>query len=361
MTNVSYISEINLPSKSGYAHHVLKICDAFSKSYKTKLYVNSSNINFSSLKKNYLLKKNFQIIHHKKKRKNNFISRITFVLFILNNIDKNSLIISRSVLSSLFLSALNIKNILELHHPPTGLTKIIFVIFRFMGMDKNLKYIFLHKNLKKLMSMNKGIILDDSVDINDFKKKIIKIKYEYCYVGSLFKGKGLEIIYELALKFTKKKFHVFGDLNSIDYKTFSIERLRKVPNLYLHNFKTYSHIPSILKSSKILLMPYLNNVNVNSENLEVSRYMSPLKMFDYLASGKIIFASNLKVYNHVLKHGNNSFIVKKNDLNGWFSLINNFLYKKQLVKKISRNAIMTASNYTWEKRVKKIISYYQQK
>ena len=29
--------------------------------------------------------------------------------------------------------------------------------------------------------------------------------------------------------------------------------------------------------------------------------MSPLKMFDYLASGRIIIASNLKVYSHVLK------------------------------------------------------------
>ena len=30
--------------------------------------------------------------------------------------------------------------------------------------------------------------------------------------------------------------------------------------------------------------------------------MSPLKMFDYLAAGKIIIASNLKVYSHILKN-----------------------------------------------------------
>ena len=47
--------------------------------------------------------------------------------------------------------------------------------------------------------------------------------------------------------------------------------------------------------------------------------MSPLKMFDYLASGiKLLLTSNLKVYNHILKNRNNSFIVKKNDLNSWF-------------------------------------------
>lgn len=57
MTKVSYIFEINLPSKSGYAHHVLKICDAFSKKFETSLYVKSSRIDYKSLKNNYLLKK----------------------------------------------------------------------------------------------------------------------------------------------------------------------------------------------------------------------------------------------------------------------------------------------------------------
>ena len=35
MKNLSYISELCLPSNSGYAQHVLKICDAFSKKFET--------------------------------------------------------------------------------------------------------------------------------------------------------------------------------------------------------------------------------------------------------------------------------------------------------------------------------------
>ena len=42
----------------------------------------------------------------------------------------------------------------------------------------------------------------------------------------------------------------------------------------------YRNIPSILMSSKYLLLPYSNKVSVNSKNLEISNYMSPLKMFD---------------------------------------------------------------------------------
>ena len=358
MIKINYISEINLPSKSGYAHHVLKICDAFSKKYKTKLFVKSSRIGFKALKKNYLLKSNFQINYFKKKSRNNFIFRIFYAFFILKNIDKESIIISRSVLSSLVLSVMKIKNIIELHHPPIGLTKIIFFIVNFFGMSKYLKYIFLHNNIKKEMNIKNGIVLDDCVDINDFKKRNLKEKYEYCYVGSLFKGKGLEIIIKLALFFKKKKFHIFGDVNSIDARHFEIKEIMRIPNLHFHNFKNYNEIPKILMSSKFLLMPYLKKISVNSKNLEVSNYMSPLKMFDYLASGKIIFVSNLKVYSHILKDRYNCLIVNKNNFQGWYSSLKKYSKKNSFSYLLSKNAKKTASKYTWDKRIIKIINYY---
>ena len=61
MKNINYISELSLPSNSGYAQHVLKICDSFSKKFKTTLFVISNNKSFLELKKEYLLKKKFEI------------------------------------------------------------------------------------------------------------------------------------------------------------------------------------------------------------------------------------------------------------------------------------------------------------
>ena len=59
-------------------------------------------------------------------------------------------------------------------------------------------------------------MLDDACDLSDFKVKKSKVKFEYCYIGSLFKGKGLEKIIELASYFPQKRFHVFGDTKTID-------------------------------------------------------------------------------------------------------------------------------------------------
>ena len=73
-------------------------------------------------------------------------------------------------------------------------------------------------NLVHLISLKSHetnlVICDDGIwkyysKSNDFKKINSKIKYEYCYVGSLFKGKGLEIIYGLASRFKKKKIPCF--------------------------------------------------------------------------------------------------------------------------------------------------------
>tara|TARA_B100000886_G_scaffold338545_1_gene301616 strand:- start:1124 stop:2206 length:1083 start_codon:yes stop_codon:yes gene_type:complete len=360
MKNITYISELCLPSNSGYAQHVLKICDSFSKKFITTLFVISNSKSFQSYQREYSLKNFFNINSFTKSGKNNFIIRILFSFYVLKKINKNSLIISRSLISSLILSLFGVRNILELHHPPKGLSSYFFYFYRVLRLDKNLEYVFLHKNIKNYLKMKKGIILDDACDLSDFKIRKLKVKYEYCYVGSLFKGKGLENIIQLAMHFPKKKFHVFGDIKTIDHNLNKL-LIKRLKNLYLHNFKSYRYIPSILMSSKYLLLPYSKKVSVNSKNLEVSNYMSPLKMFDYLASGKVIIASNLKVYSHVLKNNFNCLMPKKNDSKSWIDLINYISKENINFNYLRENAINTASKYTWDKRIKKIDNYFKKK
>ena len=49
-------------------------------------------------------------------------------------------------------------------------------------------------------------------------------------------------------------------------------------------------------------MPYGNWVSGRLKNINLIKSMSPLKMFDYLASSNIIIASDLPVYKHILKN-----------------------------------------------------------
>ena len=86
--------------------------------------------------------------------------------------------------------------------------------------------------------------------------------------------------------------------------------------------------------------------------------MSPLKMFDYLAGKKIIFASKLKVYSHILKNNFNSILINPEKTSEWIKAFEVLKNKKKLRKKLKKNAYETAKKFTWNKRVEIINSNF---
>ena len=99
--------------------------------------------------------------------------------------------------------------------------------------------------------------------------------------------------------------------------------MTKYKNLKILNFVEYSKIPNLLSTFDVLLMPYKKNVFVKAKNLNTADYCSPLKMFDYLAAGKLIISSKLSGINEILKNNTNSIIVEDDDILSWEKAINN--------------------------------------
>ena len=114
-------------------------------------------------------------------------------------------------------------------------------------------------------------------------------------------------------------------------------------------------IKPILKKNDILLMPYKKIVSVDSGKLNTANYCSPLKLFEYLAAGKIIISSNLKGICEVLIHKKNALICKSFSKNAWEKIIKKIISNEYQLNKIRKNALNTAKYYTWDNRVKKII------
>ena len=359
---IIYIANFNLPNTSAYSHHVMKMCDAL-KDYTNQLCLlipfKDKNYKFKIIKKDYILKNSFQINSFFNIKMKNFFSKLIFFLstifFILKNKNKFSLIITRVPSISLILSFFEIKNILEIHQEYYGIPRIFFKLLFFLNYkQKKIKFILINKKLKKKFSFirnENSITLDDAVDTDDFKKKIIDYKKKDCvYTGSLSKGKGFEIIYEIAKRLPKINFQVYGDKRLLDKNFLEIT---KPKNLFINGHKKYRYIPSILSKAKILLMPYQKKVFGRSENIDLVSYMSPLKLFDYLASGTPIIASKLIVYSHILKHNRNSILLEPNNINIWVKTINDLYYNKTKLKKISRLNKNISKKYTWKIRAKK--------
>ena len=103
-------------------------------------------------------------------------------------------------------------------------------------------------------------------------------------------------------------------------------------------------------------MPYSKKVSVRSKTLNTADYCSPLKMFDYLAAGKVILSSKLDGICEVLKHKKNAIIVEEFDYKAWEKELNNILNKKYDITIIQKNAFNTANEFTWVKRASKILN-----
>tara|TARA_Y100000590_G_scaffold269029_1_gene302130 strand:- start:16507 stop:17607 length:1101 start_codon:yes stop_codon:yes gene_type:complete len=359
---IFYIADFSLPNMSAYTLHVLKMCDAFSElGYDLELLIPhvTKDYKFKNIKKDFILKSKYKIVSlYNRKKKLKFLTRIFFSFKILKIIinQKISFIYSRSIIPALIISLFNFKVILEIHTEMTGFTKFFFKFLNPLILKKNLKLVLINKKLNSYLGLHKKkyIVLDDAVDIRDFKKNnhYPIVKNTCFYSGSFVDGKGIEIIRKIAFKLPNINFHLYGNINTLTNK----KNLNFSNNVIFKGFLSYNNLTKKMHQYKILLMPYKKKVGVLMQKTSVEKYFSPLKMFDYLASGKLIIASNLKVYKHILKNKFNSLLVNPDDINDWVGIIKKNIDSRKL-NYIGKNAIKTSKNYQWLSRAKQIINY----
>jgi glycosyltransferase involved in cell wall biosynthesis len=157
------------------------------------------------------------------------------------------------------------------------------------------------------------------------------------------------MILKISRKLSKINFHLYGDKSFLTQKN--------IPNnVKIYNFINYKDIPKTLSRYDVALMPYANIVSGRLSDINLARSMSPMKMFDYLASGKIILASDLKVYKHILKHNFNSILIGNNSKK-WIFWTNKIFKLKKRMKYLGLNAKKTSLKYSWDIRSTKILNF----
>lgn len=359
LKKIIYIAEFSLPNTSAYSLQVLKMCDSFKEiGYQTILLLPYNNLKLNYLKKLFLLKKKPVIKSvFKKNIKLNFFLRILFAVQCLIFIKKNKnifLLYSRSIISSLILCIFGLKNTLEIHHEIKGFSKIFFNILKFQIFSKNIKIILIHKNLKKVIFLKKITysIIPSAIDPRDFQGlKSKKLKRSCVYIGSLYKGKGVELIYKISKKLPNINFYIYGKNNSCKEDFFTKK------NVYIYPHIPYENVPKILSKFHVALMPYQNKVEARSNNLEISKFMSPLKMFDYMASKIIIVASRLSNYKDFINE-NNSILCNPSDEKDWIKKIRLIFKNLNKYKSLKKKSIEIVKSNTWIIRAQKIVNSF---
>ena len=79
------------------------------------------------------------------------------------------------------------------------------------------------------------------------------------------------------------------------------------------------------------------------------KYTSPLKLFDYLASGKLIISSKLKVFEEIIKNKENCIMIKKLDTVLWLKTIKKLKDRVNEINKIKKCFFIVKKIYLQEK------------
>jgi len=361
MLEINYFAEIFLPSKSAYSIHVMKMCDAFS-NYKINTNLHIFNIDRKNkVFRDYNCNNKFKIFSYGID-KNNFIGRLIYALRIFIKFSKKNdsqYFYSRSILAALLMAFLGRNVVIEIHHNLKGFSALLFFIFKRSHFFKKIKFVYITENLKKYFNLkNKSIVLDDAVDLKNFinRKSRIKFKNTCVYCGSFSDGKGIKLILEISRMLPQINFHLYGDIENSNYNKVYFKQFQNVKYL---GFSNYKDIPKILSKYSIYLMPYSEKVYVRSKNIEVGKFMSPMKLFEYMASNGVLMATNLKVYRHILNNKNSILI--KNSIKNWKKKVYEYFENPNKYKHLSKNANRDVKKFTWKKRVKKILKFVNKK
>jgi len=105
----------------------------------------------------------------------------------------------------------------------------------------------------------------------------------------------------------------------------------------------------------ILVIPYTKNIKSSGEVDDISKYTSPLKLFDYLAVGKIIISSDLKVLREVIDHKNAYFIKNYENIFEWKRNIIKAKNNRQKIFIMSKNNLKLSKDFDHKNRVKKYL------
>ena len=173
------------------------------------------------------------------------------------------------------------------------------------------------------------------------------------YTGHLYRGRCIELILETAARLPSINFLVAGGENGqiIDLKDAAVNA--GLSNLFTAGFVPNADLPLVQAACDALMMPYQGRVAASSGG-DISRYLSPMKLFEYMACGRAILASDLPVLKEILNPGN-AVLLAPDDLNAWVNGLKSLESDPTLRESLAAQARTDAAKYSWDKRASRIL------
>lgn len=176
------------------------------------------------------------------------------------------------------------------------------------------------------------------------------------YAGHLYPGKGMEIIAQVAPLCPWADFEIVGG-QPADIAHWSAQTAG-LANLHFHGMVPHSEVSRKLDQFDVVLAPYLRSVIVSDRRTDVARWMSPLKIFEYMSSGKVMLASDLPVIREVLTDRKTAILCDPDQPAQWAAALRELADDPGLRQSIGETARQEfLAHYTWSRRAENILAF----
>ena len=370
--NIAYIARTNIPSESAHSVHIMKLCtelnkktdrfvlvipfqkhkeisaDAFEFYGVDKFDIKLSKVDISKSRKGWLFAFNSIKIANKAMESKQYavITRDVFVAFL-----------------SVFMGK---ETVLDIHGDIRQITGRWYRLMKFKPFvnSKKLHIVTITDSLKEYYKKEYGILREDVAVLPDAydEKAFGMVSQRKCfdnnniagiqigYIGKMIEGKGIGLISQLAAIDMDHTYHMYGgNKEEVEEKT----GIKFTENVIFHGYIPSADVPNVLQQMDIMLLPNQDIMNVGGEN--IGKVTSPIKMFEYMAAGRCIIASDLEVLKEILSDDLCYFADAKN-ASEWKKQID---YIEKHIEE-SRNKALKAKEFvkqfTWSSRAEGMIN-----
>jgi len=372
---IYYISTAEIPSDKANSIQVVKMCAAMTQSGHAVClllpdYAAQQGYSSEDVKLHYGINSEFDI---KRVKLSQFLGKPRFLWQSVNiaRRDQVDLIFTRSLEAAVFGLIKNMPVILECHNLPSGkLGPLWFHLFLKLPGQKRLVIITrslqskLGEKYPLTLENEQMLIAPSGVDVDRYAhlpgsssaREFLKLPQKYTVVctGHLYEGRGMDLFLNLAEVFPGLQFvWVGGAQADVAYWRSKADQ-KALSNVLFTGFVQPALIPTYQAAADLLLMPYERSFS-GSAGTEISDVSSPMKLFEYMASGKPIICSDLPIFREVIDE-TTAVLVPPMDIQAWMTAVRLVSSSPGEYQALGQRAREQAAKFAWVARSQRILA-----
>ena len=171
------------------------------------------------------------------------------------------------------------------------------------------------------------------------------------YTGHLYPGRGIDLLLSLALRRPRDRFVVLGGEPAAVETWRHTAAAAGAANLEFLGFVPNAELPRYQSACDVLVMPSQRAI-AGSSGGDIGQVASPMKVFEYLACGRVILASDLPVFREVLTE-RNAVLLPPDDPSAWDEALSELKANPERRTELGEQARRAAAQYSWVERARR--------